>query len=92
MRALIIEDQSTTGEYLRQGLSESSFVADLAQNGPDGLHLALTGSYDVIILDVMLPGMDGWQVLKEMRQAGKQTPVIMLTANDQPETSVSAAK
>ncbi len=82
MRALIIEDQSTTGEYLRQGLSESSFVADLAQSGPDGLHLALTGSYDVIILDVMLPGMDGWQVLKDMRQAGKHTPVIMLTARD----------
>ena len=82
MRALIIEDQATTGEYLRQGLSESSFVADLAQNGPDGRNFALPGSYDVIILDVMLPGMDGWQVLKEMRQAGKQTPVIMLTARD----------
>ncbi len=80
MRVLIVEDQPKTGQYLRQGLAEEGFVVDLAENGVDGSHLALTGEYNVIILDVMLPRMDGWHVLEEIRREDKHTPVIMLTA------------
>ena len=59
MKILIVEDEPKTGDYLRQGLSEAGFVVDLAQDGADGLHLALQGEYDLVILDVMLPGLDG---------------------------------
>lgn len=88
MRILIVEDQVKTGDYLRQGLTESGFVVDVARNGLDGQHLALTGEYDVIVLDVMLPGVDGWQVLGEMRRQGKRTPVLFLTARDKIEDRV----
>lgn len=82
MKILIIEDEPKTGEYLRQGLKEASFAVDLVQNGPDGLHLASENELDLIILDVMLPGMDGWSVLRNLRQQGKQVPVLFLTAKD----------
>ncbi len=88
MKILIVEDEPKTGEYLRQGLSEAGFVADLAQNGSDGLHLALQGEYDLVILDVMLPGLDGWQVLQSLRNRGLQMPVLFLTARDQVEDRV----
>ena len=71
MKVLIVEDETKTGDYLRQGLSEAGFTTDLARNGMDGLHLALTGDHDLIILDVMLPGLDGWQVLETVRRNGK---------------------
>ena len=87
MKALIVEDEIKTGDYLRKGLSENGFVVDLASNGHDGLHLALTGEYDVIVLDVMLPGKDGWSVLQELRRS-QQTPVIFLTARDKVEDRV----
>ncbi len=87
MKALIVEDEAKTGEYLRKGLSENGFVVDLASDGHDGLHLALTGEYDVIVLDVMLPGKDGWSVLQELRRS-QQTPVIFLTARDKVEDRV----
>ena len=87
MKALIIEDETKTGDYLRKGLSENGFVVDLASNGEDGLHLALTGEYDIIVLDVMLPGKNGWIVLKELRLTN-QTPVIFLTARDKVEDRV----
>ena len=87
MKALIVEDEIKTGDYLRKGLSENGFVVDLASNGHDGLHLALTGEYDVIVLDVMLPGKDGWNVLQELRRS-QQTPVIFLTARDKVEDRV----
>jgi two-component system copper resistance phosphate regulon response regulator CusR len=87
MKALIVEDEAKTGEYLRKGLSENGFIVDLASNGQDGLHLALTGEYDVIVLDVMLPGKDGWSVLQELRRS-QQTPVIFLTARDKVEDRV----
>lgn len=87
MKALIVEDEVKTGDYLRKGLSENGFVVDLASNGQDGLHLALTGEYDVIVLDVMLPGIDGWRVLQELRRS-QQTPVIFLTARDKVEDRV----
>ena len=87
MKALIVEDEAKTGEYLRKGLSENGFIVDLASNGHDGLHLALTGEYDIIVLDVMLPGKDGWSVLQELRRS-QQTPVIFLTARDKVEDRV----
>ena len=87
MKALIVEDEIKTGDYLRKGLSENGFVVDLASNGEDGLHLALTGEYDIIVLDVMMPGRDGWNVLQELRRS-QQTPVIFLTARDKVEDRV----
>lgn len=88
MRLLIVEDEVKTGDYLRQGLQEAGYSTDLVRNGPDGLHLALTGDYDLIVLDVMLPGMDGWQILQTLRQTGKLMPVLFLTARDQVEDRV----
>jgi two-component system copper resistance phosphate regulon response regulator CusR len=82
MRILIVEDEPKIGDYLRQGLTEVGFVVDLARDGLDGLHLALTEAYDLAILDVMLPGIDGWQVLQGIRRAGKNMPVLFLTARD----------
>jgi two-component system copper resistance phosphate regulon response regulator CusR len=88
MKLLIVEDEVKTGDYLRQGLQEAGYSTDLVRNGPDGLHLALTGDYDLIVLDVMLPGMDGWQILQTLRQTGKLMPVLFLTARDQVEDRV----
>jgi len=88
MKILIVEDEQKTGDYLKQGLSEAGLVVDLARDGVDGLHLALTGDYDLVVLDVMLPGLDGWQVLREIRNKGKQLPVLFLTARDQVEDRV----
>ena len=82
MKILIVEDEPKTGDYLKQGLVEAGFVVDLVRDGQDGLHHALTESYDLAILDVMLPGLDGWSVLQGMRQAGKDTPVLFLSARD----------
>ena len=81
MRVLIVEDEAKTADYLNRGLSEQGFTVDLADNGIDGRHLALHGEYDVIVLDVMLPGVDGYGVLRALRER-RQTPVIMLTARD----------
>jgi two-component system copper resistance phosphate regulon response regulator CusR len=82
MKILVVEDQPKTGNYLKQGLLEAGFVVDLACDGEDGLHCALTEAYDLVILDVMLPGIDGWAVLRGIRQAGKDMPVLFLTARD----------
>jgi two-component system, OmpR family, copper resistance phosphate regulon response regulator CusR len=82
MRILVIEDEKKTAEYLRKGLSEHGFVVDVAENGEDGLHLATTGDYSFIILDVMLPDKDGWSIMEDYRKTGKQTPVLFLTARD----------
>ncbi len=82
MKLLIVEDEIKTGEYLKQGLSEAGFIVDLIHNGLDGHHLAMTGDYDLIILDVMLPDVDGWKILKSLREADKKAPVLFLTARD----------
>lgn len=81
MRLLVVEDEKKAGEYLRKGLTESGFVVDLADSGPAGLHAATTLQYDLIVLDVMLPGMDGWQIVSELRKT-VDTPVLFLTARD----------
>ena len=87
MKILIVEDEQKTADYLRKGLTEQGCAVDLAHNGIDGQHLALQQDYDVIVLDVMLPGMDGFSVLRSLRTI-KQTPVIMLTARDRIEDRV----
>ncbi|MFO7581542.1 heavy metal response regulator transcription factor [Guyparkeria sp.] len=88
MKILTVEDEPKTGDYLRQGLSEAGFTVDLARNGADGLHLALTGDHDLVILDVMLPDVDGWQVLETLRRAGRDVPVLFLTARDEVDDRV----
>ena len=88
MKILIVEDEQKTGDYLKQGLAEASFVVDLARDGLDGMHLAQTEDYDLVVLDVMVPGLDGWGVLRAIRQAGKTMPVLFLTARDQVEDRV----
>ena len=88
MKILIVEDEPKIGDYLRQGLREAGFTVDVATNGNDGLHLGLEGDYDLAVLDVMLPGMDGWQILRGIRRAGKDFPVLFLTARDQVEDRV----
>ena len=87
MRILVVEDEPKTGNYLRKGLGESGFVVDLARSGVDGLHMAQSGDYDLVVLDVMMPGMDGWRVLQEMRRS-RQVPVLFLTARDSVEDRV----
>lgn len=88
MKILIVEDEHKTGDYLKQGLSEAGFVVDLVRDGLDGVHQALTDDYDLVVLDVMLPKLDGWQVLQKIRQGGKHMPVLFLTARDQIEDRV----
>jgi two-component system copper resistance phosphate regulon response regulator CusR len=81
MKILIVEDEPKTVAYLRKGLTEQGFAVDFASDGENGLHLAQTLDYDAVILDVMLPRLDGITVLERLRQR-RQTPVIMLTARD----------
>lgn len=82
VKILIVEDEAKISDYLRQGLTEAGFVVDLARNGLDGHHLAMTESYDLIILDIMLPDIDGWKILESLREAGATVPVLFLTARD----------
>lgn len=88
MKILIVEDERKTGEYLRMGLREAGYTVELSNNGVDGLHEALEGDHDLVILDVMLPGLNGWQILKELRTQGRQMPVLFLTAKDQVDDRV----
>lgn len=82
MRLLLVEDEIKTGDYLRQGLTEAGFQVNLARNGLDGHHLAMTESFDLIVLDVMLPDVDGWRIVQSLREAGRQAPVLFLSARD----------
>jgi len=82
MRILIVEDEPKTAAYISKGLTEQAFVVDIASNGIEGLHLAISGQYDLILLDVMLPGADGWTVLANLRRE-RQTPVLFLSARDE---------
>ena len=87
MRLLIVEDEPKTGEYLKKGLTEAGFTVDVARTGIDGAHLALENDYELVLLDVMLPGLNGWQVLAKIREQ-KETPVLFLTARDQVDDRV----
>lgn len=87
MKILIVEDEPRAAEYLRQGLSEHGYIVEVANSGTDGLHTAITGDHDLILLDIMLPGLDGFAVLSALRTA-KQTPVLMLTARGNTDDKV----
>lgn len=83
MKILIVEDEAKTGDYLKQGLGEAGFIVDLTRDGLEGMQAALSEHYDLIVLDVMLPKLDGWQILQTLRSARRDVPVIFLTARDQ---------
>lgn len=80
LRVLVIEDDEPIGDFIRQGLQEAGFQVDIVNNGPDGFQLGSARSHDVIILDVMLPGMDGLELLQRLRNDGVNTPVLILSA------------
>jgi two-component system copper resistance phosphate regulon response regulator CusR len=82
MRILIVEDEPKIAAFLRKGLTENGFAVDVATEGEAGLHLARTVAYDLVVLDVLLPRLDGWSILAALRGEGKQTPVLFLTARD----------
>lgn len=87
MRILLIEDEPKTADYLHKGLTEHGYVVDVARDGIDGKHLAVEGEYDLVVLDLMLPGVDGYGVLTALRKT-RDTPVLMLTARDKVEDRV----
>jgi two-component system copper resistance phosphate regulon response regulator CusR len=87
MRILVIEDEPKTGDYLKRGLTENGFVVDVVRDGVEGRFHAITGDYQLVILDVGLPKLDGWQVLADLRRQ-KDTPVLFLTARDKVEDRV----
>ncbi len=91
MKLLLIEDEEKTSSYINRALSEQGFTLDVVDNGVEGLHMALEYDYDAIVLDVMLPGMDGYQILERLR-ACKQTPVLMLSARGSVEERVKGLR
>ena len=82
MRILIVEDEPGILNFLKQGLEEESYIVDTAEEGDQGLHLALSGDYDLLLLDWMLPGMSGIEICRQFRKEFKTTPIIFLTAKD----------
>jgi DNA-binding response OmpR family regulator len=82
MRILVVEDEPSIANFVRQGLTEAGYAVDVVGNGRDGLEYALAANYDVLVLDIMLPGMDGLAVLRDLRRRGHKTPALMLTARD----------
>jgi two-component system copper resistance phosphate regulon response regulator CusR len=91
MKILVVEDEAKIADYLHKGLSEQGYSVDVARDGVDAQHLALEIDYDVIVLDQMLPGLDGLSVLRSLR-AVKDTPVIILTARDRIEDRVQGLR
>ncbi len=87
MRILVVEDEVKAADYLRKALGESGYLVEVAHNGIDGQFLAQESAFDLVILDVMLPGIDGWQLLQIIRRTS-QTPVLFLTARDAVEDRV----
>jgi DNA-binding response OmpR family regulator len=92
MRILVVEDERRLAELLRRVLTEERYVADVAVEGPQGLNMALSGNYDLIILDVMLPGMDGFEICQRLRAENVATPVLMLTARGALEDRVNGLR
>ena len=80
MRVLFVEDEPKIANFVRTGLAEQGFVVDYCENGNEALALALDQDYDVLVLDIMVPGKDGLAILKQLRQSGRSTPVILVTA------------
>ncbi|MCP4114437.1 MAG: heavy metal response regulator transcription factor [Desulfobacteraceae bacterium] len=88
MKILVVEDDKGALRFIKKGLTESGYTIDAVLNGEDGLFLAVNQPYDLIVLDVMLPGMSGFEIISELRKAGKDTPVVFLTARDAPDDIV----
>jgi heavy metal response regulator len=88
MRILVVEDEAKTADYLKRGLEESGYRVEVARNGVDGKHLIEEEAFDLVILDVMLPGLDGWQLVQVVRKRSAHTPVLFLTARDAVEDRV----
>ena len=82
MKILIVEDEAKTAAYLKKGLEENGYIADIAEDGETGAYIARQGGYELVILDIMLPGKDGWSVLRDLRQRRNHVPVLFLTARD----------
>jgi DNA-binding response OmpR family regulator len=82
MRVLVVEDEAGIANFVRQGLTEAGYAVDVARDGREGLDYALAAAYDVLVLDIMLPGMDGLELLRELRSRGHRTPTLLLTARD----------
>lgn len=82
MKLLVVEDDPKAARFLKKGLGEEGFVVDVCHDGEQGLHAALSGQYGLMVLDVMLPTLDGWGIIEEMRARACDTPVLMLTALD----------
>ena len=92
MKILLIEDDPTVGQFVRRGLEEQRWGVDLVDNGEEGEELAVAGGYDLIILDMRLPGKSGMEILREMRTRGVQRPVLVLTAQDAVDAKVLALR
>src|SRR4051794_18791800 len=88
MKILLVEDDHVIGSVIRLGLRAARFTVDAAEDGPTGLQMALAGGYSLIILDLMLPGLDGWSICAALREHRDTTPVLILTARDSPEDRV----
>src|SRR6201986_165856 len=82
MKVLIVEDEIKTAKFLKKGLNEAGFVVDVARDGLEGLHLAREVEFDLVILDVLLPGLDGWELLTRLRESGRRSLALLLTARD----------
>lgn len=82
MRILLVEDEAKTASYLQKGLAENGYQVAVAHDGNDGLYLGVSEDFDLVVLDIMLPGRDGWSVITALRKAGKAMPVLFLTAKD----------
>lgn len=92
MKVLVIEDDRTVGQFVQRGLEEQRMYADLVDDGEEGLRRATSGQYDVVVLDLRLPKMNGIEVLRTLRDRGITTPVVVLTAQDALESKVQALR
>jgi DNA-binding response OmpR family regulator len=88
MRVLVVEDERKVANFIKHGLEEERYIVEIAYDGPTGLEMAMNNQFDGILLDVMLPGKDGFAILKELRDAGIITPILMLTARGSTEERV----
>ena len=89
MRILVVEDDKKVAGFIKKGLEEESYAVDVAYDGEDGLHFGSEGQYDLIILDIMLPKIDGLEILSQLRDQGKDTPIFLLTAKDAVDDKVT---
>ena len=92
MKVLVVEDDRTVGEYVRRGLEEQLYQAELVDNGAEALDLISSGKYDLVVLDLRLPGMNGVEVVRTLRDRGIAVPILVLTAQDSVDTKVQALR